>query len=52
MHSVKDSVITVSQGASGVALSIWDALPDILRMAILFATLAHITIKVVKDYNK
>ena len=52
MDSVKDSVITVSQGAGGVALSFWDALPDMLRLAILLATLAHITIKIVKDYNK
>jgi hypothetical protein len=51
MESVKDSVITVSQGAGGVALSFWDALPDMLRMAILIATLAHITIKVVKSYR-
>ena len=52
MDNVKDSVITVSQGAGGVALSFWDALPDMLRVAILFVTLTHITIKVVKDYRK
>ena len=49
---MKDSLITVSQGAGGVALSFWDALPDMLRLAILVATLAHITMKIVKDYNK
>ena len=52
MDSVKDSVITVSQGVGGVTLSFWDALPDMLRMAILVATLAHITVKIIKDYNK
>jgi hypothetical protein len=52
MNNIKDSLITVSQGAGGVALSFWDALPDMLRLAILVATLAHITIKIVKDYNK
>ena len=52
MNNVKDSLITVSQGASGVALSFWEALPDMLRLAILIATLLHITIKMVKDYNK
>ena len=52
MDNVKDSVITVGQGAGGVALSFWDALPDMLRLAILLATLTHITIKIVKDYNK
>ena len=52
MDSVKDSVITVSQGAGGVALSFWDALPGMFRLAILVATLLHIVIKIVKDYNK
>ena len=52
MESVKDSVITVSQGAGGVAVSFWDALPDMLRIAILFVTFLHITIKIVKDYRK
>ena len=52
MNNVKDSLITVSQGAGGVALSFWEALPDMLRLAILVATLLHITIKMVKDYNK
>ena len=52
MNSVKDSLITVSQGAGGVALSFWQVLPDMLRMAILFATLTHIVVKIVKDYNK
>ena len=48
----KDSLITMAQGAGGVALSFWEVLPDILRMGILLATLIHITIKIVKDYNK
>ena len=52
MNNVKDSLITVSQGAGGVALSFWEALPDMLRLAILIATLLHITIKMVKAYNK
>jgi hypothetical protein len=52
MNSIKDSLVTVSQGAGGVALSFWDALPGMLRLAILIATLAHITVKIIKDYNK
>jgi hypothetical protein len=52
MNNVKDSLITVSQGAGGVALSFWDVLPEMLRIAILFATLTHITVKIIKDYNK
>ena len=52
MNNVKDSLVTISQGAGGVALSFWDALPDVLRIAILFVTFLHITIKIVKDYRK
>ena len=52
IDSIKDSLITVGQGAGGVALSFWEVLPDVLRLAILFLTAAHITVKIVKDYNK
>ena len=52
MESVRDSVITAGQGAGGVALSFWDVLPEMLRVLILFATLTHITIKIVKYFNK
>ena len=52
MNSAKDSLITVGQGAGGVALSFWEVLPDMLRIAILFLTATHITIKIIKDYNK
>ena len=48
----KDSLVTIAQGASGVALSFWEVLPDILRITILFLTAAHIAVKIVKDYNK
>ena len=48
----KDSLITISQGAGGVALSFWQVLPDMLRLGILVATLAHILIKIINDYNK
>jgi hypothetical protein len=51
MNSIKDSVITAGQGAGGVALSFWEVLPNMLRIAILTATLLHITIKVVKSYR-
>ena len=52
MNNIKDSLITVSQGAGGVALSFWEVLPGMLRLGILLATLTHIIIKIVKDYNK
>ena len=48
----KDSLITMAQGAGGVALSFWEVLPDMLRLGILIATLAHIIIKIINDYNK
>ena len=48
----RDTLITISQGAGGVALSFWEVLPDMLRLGILLATLAHITLKLIKDCNK
>ena len=48
----KDSLITIVQGAGGVALSFWEVLPDMLRLGILIATLIHILIKIINDYNK
>ena len=48
----KDTLMTVAQGAGGVALSFWEVLPDMLRLGILLATLFHIMLKIIKDYNK
>tara|TARA_R100001463_G_scaffold107500_1_gene162084 strand:- start:232 stop:390 length:159 start_codon:yes stop_codon:yes gene_type:complete len=52
VSSIKDSLITAGQGAGGVALSFWQVLPDILRVAILVLTATHITVKIIKDYNR
>ena len=49
MESLKDSLITAGQGATGIAISFWSALPDILRVAILLATFIHIIVKINKD---
>ena len=49
METLKDSLVTASQGATGIALSFWSALPDMLRVAILAATLIHIIVKINKD---
>tara|TARA_R100000808_G_scaffold22917_1_gene50258 strand:+ start:890 stop:1045 length:156 start_codon:yes stop_codon:yes gene_type:complete len=49
MESLKDSLITAGQGATGIAISFWSALPDTLRVAILAATLIHIIVKIRKD---
>ena len=43
----KDTVMTIAQGASGVALSFWEVLPDMLRLGILMATLLHIIVKII-----
>ena len=48
----KATLMTVAQGAGGVALSFWEVLPDMLRLGILIATLIHILIKIINDYNK
>ena len=46
---MQDSIKTVIHGASGVLLSLWEVLPDILRVLILVATLAHIIVRINKD---
>ena len=52
MENLKGCIITLFQGIGGVLVSLWEVLPDILRIGILIATLAHILVKIVKDYNK
>jgi len=42
---------TVLQGTGGIMLSLWDALPDILRITLLVLTCIHIFIKIRKDYG-
>ena len=49
IDTLKSSAGTVIQGAGGIALSFWEALPDILRLCILIATLIHIVVKIKKD---
>ena len=49
MESLKDSLITISQGGGAIALSLWTALPDIVRLGILIATFVHIVIKIRKE---
>jgi len=47
-----DTVKTAVKGAGGIALSFWDVLPDLLRLLILLATLAHIIVKINKDLKE
>ena len=49
MNSVKDSLITISQSGGAILLSMWEVLPEILRVLILLGTFMHILIKIYKD---
>ena len=46
---IKSPIGTAAEGAVGIALTLWDRLPEILRIAIGIATLAHIIIRIKKD---
>jgi|TARA_R100001530_G_scaffold85127_1_gene59304 hypothetical protein len=45
----KSPVGTVFEGTAGILLTLWDRLPEILRIAIGIATLVHIVVKIKKD---
>ena len=49
IDTLKSSGEIAIKGAGGILLSLWDALPDILRVGILAATLIHIIIRIRKD---
>ena len=49
MDSIKVPVTTITHGVGGILLSLWDALPGILRVCILLATLVHIIVRIRKD---
>ncbi len=49
METLKDSLITVGQGSGAIMLSMWDVIPDVIRIGILFATFIHIMIKINKE---
>ena len=46
---VKSPVGTVFEGIAGIMLTIWDKLPEILRVLIGLATLMHIVVRIKKD---
>tara|TARA_B100000809_G_C15009910_1_gene484578 strand:- start:376 stop:552 length:177 start_codon:yes stop_codon:yes gene_type:complete len=57
MREVYESIKAAVQGPAGTALeagggillSLWGALPDILRVCILIATFIHIVVRIRKD---
>ena len=46
---IKSPVGTVFEGAAGIMLTLWDKLPEILRLSIGIATLIHIIVRIKKD---
>ena len=46
---IKSPVGTAAEGTLGIVLTLWDKLPEMLRIAIGIATLAHIIIRIKKD---
>ena len=46
---IKSPVGTVFEGIAGIMLTLWDRLPELLRILIGLATLMHIVIRIKKD---
>ena len=46
---IKSPIGTVFAGAAGILLTLWDKLPEMLRILIGVATLVHIIVRIKKD---
>ena len=46
---IKSPVGTIFEGAAGIMLTLWDKLPEMLRILIGVATLIHIIVRIKKD---
>ena len=46
---IKSPIGTVFEGAAGIMLTLWDRLPEMLRILIGIATLVHIIVRIKKD---
>ena len=46
---IKSPIGTVFEGAAGIMLTLWDKLPEMLRILIGVATLIHIIVRIKKD---
>jgi len=46
---VKSPIGTVFEGAAGIMLTLWDRLPEVLRILIGIATLVHIIVRIKKE---
>tara|TARA_Y100001973_G_C5012760_1_gene239171 strand:+ start:405 stop:557 length:153 start_codon:yes stop_codon:yes gene_type:complete len=47
----KDSLKTIFEAIGAILLSLWDALPNILRFLILLGSFIHVVIKIRRDYE-
>ena len=45
----KSPIGTVFEGIAGILVTLWDVLPEIIRILIGMATLAHIVVRIKKD---
>ena len=46
---IKSPIGTVFEGTAGILLTLWDKLPEMLRILIGIATLVHIIVRIKKD---
>ena len=46
---IKSPIGTIFEGAAGIMLTLWDRLPEVLRILIGVATLIHIIVRIKKD---
>jgi len=46
---LRSPIGTAFEGTAGILLTLWDRLPEVLRILIGIATFAHIVIKIKKD---
>ena len=46
---IKPPVGTVFEGTAGILLTLWDRLPEALRILIGIATLVHIIVRIKKE---
>ena len=46
---IKSPIGTVFEGTAGIMLTLWDKLPEMIRILIGVATLIHIIVRIKKD---
>ena len=46
---VKSPIGTIFEGTAGILLTLWDWLPEIIRLLIGMATFIHIVVRIKKD---